>query len=112
MTGMSLIVGSLAVLAALIAVGGAWIGWRARILEQFREKASGATHALGAGDPQMANHLTGEAAPFAAGIRTWVPSLGGIATNWVDALQEGDLPRARAEEQLFEKNARWAGFAR
>jgi hypothetical protein len=112
MNPMDLIVGSLAVVAPLIAVSGAWIAWRARTLEQFREKASGATHALGQGDRRMATHLTGEAAPRAAGVRTWVPSLGAIATNWVDALQEGDLIRARAEEQLFEKNARWVGFAR
>lgn len=109
---MDVIVGSLAVLAALITVTGAWIAWRARTLEQFREKASGATHALGSGDAQMARHLVGEAAPRAAGVRTWVPSLGSIATNWVSALERGDLTEARAEEQLFEKNARWAGFRR
>lgn len=109
---MDVLVGSLAVLAALIGVAGAWVGWRTRTLEQFREKASGATHALTAGDRQMARHLAGEAAPHAAGVRTWVPSLGTIATNWISALDEGDLVRARAEQELFEKNARWGGFGR
>jgi hypothetical protein len=109
---VDVVVGSLAIVAALITVGGAWIAWRARTLEQFREKASGATHALGRGDAQMAEHLTGEAAPKAAGVRTWVPSLGTIATNWVHALEEGNFPAARSEEQQFEKNARWAGLRR
>lgn len=109
---MDVVVGSLAIVAALITVGGAWVAWRARTLEQFREKASGATHALGSGNPRMARHLAGEAAPRAAGVRTWVPSLGPIATNWVSALEEGDLLRARAEEEQFEKNARWGGFGR
>ena len=109
---MDVIVGSLAIVAALITVVGGWIAWRARTLEQFREKASGATHALAAGDPQMARHLAGEASPKAAGVRTWVPSLGAIATNWVAALEQGDLEQARLEEQQFEKHARWAGIGR
>ena len=109
---VDVIVASLAVVAALIGVVGAWMAWRARTLEQFRDKASGATHALSVGNAEMAAHLTGEAAPRAAGVRSWVRRLGPIATEWVDALEQEDLPRARAQEDLFVAKARWLGFAR
>jgi hypothetical protein len=103
---------------AIVATLATWLFRRVTAIESFFTEAVGATWALAKAEAKPgekseaadAEQLAGVVLPLADALGLRVRSLSRIAREWADALNEKELPRARAAQDEFKRKSRLAGF--
>jgi hypothetical protein len=102
---------------AVVAAFATWLFRRVTAIEAFFVEAVGATWALAKAEAKPgeiseadAEQLAGVVLPLADALGLRVRSLSKIAREWADALNEKELPRARAAQDTFRRKSRLAGF--